>query len=182
MYIVLYEKLIKAVRAAFTGLFEKHNEEFYYCTLITDGEGNGPFISAWSKEALNKYIMDEEISKEEELDYKWSYADSPYCAYGWEYFKDVEDYIIKNKPSCDCDINDWNIWTNSVIDTMEKVLMDLDKQGLFGVGDKRKGIVLNAEIMPPDYTNTLRALRLNDEGDIKDWLEEIAEELDEYRF
>ena len=178
MNIVLYEKLIKAVKAAFKELFEKHDEKFYYCTLITDVEGNCPFISAWSTEALNKYIMDEEISKEEELDYKWSYADSPYCAYGWEYFKDVEDYIMKNKPSCDCDINDWNIWTNSVIDTMEKVLMDLDKQGLFGVGDKRKGIVLNAEFMPPDYTNTLRALRLNDECNIKDWLEEIAEEAD----
>ena len=176
MDIVLYEKLIKAVRAAFTELFEKHNEEFYYCTLITDGEGNCPFISAWSWEAFNKYIKDEEISKDEELDYKWSYADSPYCTYGWEYFKDVEEYIIDNKPSYNCDIDDWNLWTNSVIDTMEKVLVDLDNQGLFGTGEVRKSIVINAETMPPDYTNTLRALRLNDEANIKDWLEEIAEE------
>lgn len=176
MNIVLYEKLIKAVKAAFTELFEKHNEEFYYCTLITDGEGSCPFISAWSREAFNKYIKDEEISKDEELDYKWSYADSPYCTYGWEYFKDVEEYIIDNKPSYNCDIDDWNLWTNSVIDTMEKVLVDLDNQGLFGTGEVRKSIVINAEIMPPDYTNTLRALRLNDEANIKDWLEEIAEE------
>lgn len=37
----------------------------------------------------------------------------------------------------------------------------LDSSGLFGHGEKRLAMIINAEFMPPDYTNTQRALRLN---------------------
>lgn len=37
--------------------------------------------------------------------------------------------------------------------------------------------LFNAEFMPPDFTNTKRALRLNPREALNEWLEEIAEEL-----
>ena len=58
---------------------------------------------------------------------------------------------------------------------MEKAMANLDKEGLFGVGNQRLGIVINAEVMPPDYTNTERALRLNPREALTVWLEEVAE-------
>ena len=46
---------------------------------------------------------------------------------------------------------------------------------MFGQGEQRLNIVINAEFMPPDYTNTERALRLNPQETLKEWLEEAAE-------
>ncbi len=62
-----------------------------------------------------------------------------------------------------------------MLDTMERVMRTLDGQGIFGTGEKRRKMLVNAEVMPPDYTNTLRALRLNHRADIQEWLEEAAE-------
>ena len=56
----------------------------------------------------------------------------------------------------------------------------LDEQGVFGMGARRKCMLINAEVMPPDYTNTLRALRLNEKDDIKVWLQEAAEDVAGY--
>lgn len=172
---VLYMKLLKATKTAFTELFKKHDEFFYYCTLVTTGEGNCPYISAWSWQALKNFMDQEHISKEEIIDYKWSYADSPYCAYGWEHFKEVEEYVLANKPKNIDDAEDWFSWENALLATMEVVMSTLDEQGVFGMGARRKSMLVNAEVMPPDYTNTLRALRLNDKEDIKVWLQEAAE-------
>ena len=61
------------------------------------------------------------------------------------------------------------------MDSMEKVMSDLDKEGIFGSGEKRKNIVVAAEVMPPEYTNTERVLRLNSRETLKEWLEEAAE-------
>ena len=61
------------------------------------------------------------------------------------------------------------------MDSMEKVMSDLDKEGVFGSGEKSKNIVVAAEVMPPEYTNTERVLRLNSREKLKEWLEEAAE-------
>ena len=53
---------------------------------------------------------------------------------------------------------------------------ELDNEGLFGTGEQRLKIVINVEVMPPNYGNTLRALRLNPREALNTWLEEIAEE------
>ena len=58
---------------------------------------------------------------------------------------------------------------------MEKVMADLDKEGLFGSGERRKCIVVAAEVMPPEYENTERVLRLNEKENLTEWLEEAAE-------
>jgi hypothetical protein len=55
----------------------------------------------------------------------------------------------------------------------------LNAKGLFGKGKERLGIVINAEVMPPDYTNTQRALRLNPRDALTAWLREMAEPLPE---
>ena len=54
---------------------------------------------------------------------------------------------------------------------------NLDEKGIFGYGKQRLGIVINAKFMPPDYTNTERALRLNPHDALVEWLEEIAEDI-----
>ena len=54
---------------------------------------------------------------------------------------------------------------------------NLDMNGMFGKEQERLGIVINAEFMPPDFTNTERALRLNPREALNEWLNEIAEEL-----
>ena len=177
---VLYMKLLKATKTAFTELFKEHDEFFYYCTLVTTGEGNCPYISAWSWQALKNFKDWECIPDEEIIDYKWSYADSPYCAYGWEYFKEVEEYVVANKPKNIDDEEDWSSWENALLSTMETVMSTLDEQGVFGMGARRKSILVNAEVMPPDYTNTMRALRLNKKEDIRIWLREAAKDVAGY--
>lgn len=63
------------------------------------------------------------------------------------------------------------------INSMEKVMHNLDVKGMFGRGKQRLDIVINAEFMTPDYTNTERALRLNPQEALNEWLEEIAEDI-----
>jgi hypothetical protein len=60
---------------------------------------------------------------------------------------------------------------------MERALARLDAEGVFGTGARRHRLVINAEVMPPDFTNTERALRLNPEESLKDWLAECAERI-----
>lgn len=173
--VTLVELIEQAAKKAITQLFNEHKENFYYCSLITDGEGHCPVISAWSEEALNQVISQEENPEEVRLDYKWSYADSPYFAYGEIYFSDVnrvfEDRMqnLKNDDEIEKEID-------LRLNSMEKVMANLDKEGIFGEGDKRKHIVINAEVMPPDYGNTERGLRLNPKEALTEWLDEIAEE------
>lgn len=168
-------KILKiATQKAFISLFNNYDEEFYYCSLITDGQGNCPFISAWSKEALSRILLTEENPEEAKLELKWSYADSPYCLYGEEYFSEVNDVFNKRMETLSNaqEIeNEFEIRINS----MEKVMADLDEEGLFGTKNERLNIVINAEVMPPDYSNTLRALRLNPREALTKWLLEAAE-------
>ena len=72
-------------------------------------------------------------------------------------------------------MEEYDKWADDLLDCMERVMSELDQEGIFGTGEKRRKIMVNAEVMPPDYTNTDRALRLNEKEDIRDWLEEAAE-------
>lgn len=168
------QELKNATRKAFQELFQIHNETFYYCSLITQ-EMACPYISAWSKEALKAYCKENEITSEEDIsDYRWSYADSPYCAYGWDYFNEV-DRLFAAEDTGSMGMEEYDKWADDLLDCMERVMCELDQEGVFGTGEKRRKIMVNAEVMPPDYTNTDRALRLNEEENIRDWLEEAAE-------
>lgn len=170
----LTNRLEKIAEKSLRELFEKNKEEFYYCSLITDGEGHCPIISAWSYEALERVtsLIESEEVKEE---YKWSYADSPYFEYGSKYFEELQnDWEEHLEAELDDDEFDEEI--EARIDMMEEVMKRLDEKGMFGKGKKRLGIVINAEFMPPEYSNTERAIRLNPKEAIEEWLEEVAEE------
>lgn len=57
-------------------------------------------------------------------------------------------------------------------------MKELDREGIFATNQDRKNIMVLVEVMPPDYTNTERAYRLNDSRTniFTKWLEEAAEE------
>lgn len=172
----LVEIIKDAARKAISNLFQEHNERFYYCSLITTGEALCPVISAWSTEALEAMLKNEEDIDEARYYLKWAYAESPYFAYGEEYFQEVKE--VFNKRWLNVNIDDEEEWEKEVqirINSMERAMADLDAEGLFGTGEQRLNIVVNAEFMPPDYTNTQRALRLNPKEALSEWLEEAAE-------
>ncbi len=164
----------EATQKALNQLFQAHNEKFYYCSLITTGEGLCPIISAWSEEALERVANEADNVEEAKYYLKWSYDESPYFAYGEEYFQGVNKLFLErmNKLKTDKE-KDREIRLR--INSMERVMHNLDMDGMFGCGDKRLGIVINAEFMPPDFTNTERVLRLNPKEALNQWLEEIAE-------
>lgn len=180
MNLEIDESLVKiiqnATENALLKLFKEHNENFYYCSLITTGEGLCPIISAWSVEALERVANKSDNVEEAKYYLKWSYVETPYFAYGEEFFKNVNDVFIarmnklKTKEEKDREIQ-------VRINSMEKAMHNLDVKGMFGQGKQRLGIVINAEFMPPDYTNTERALRLNPKDALNEWLEEIAEDI-----
>lgn len=163
-------------------LFLEHEKEkFYYCSLITTGEGLCPVISAWSEEALER-VAKQETNMEDEIEQiidnlKWDYEETPYFAYGEEYFEEIEEVFYKrmSKLKSESEI-DREIQLR--VNSMEKVLHNLDMQGIFGQGERRLGIVVNVEVVPPDFTNTQRALRLNPKEALNEWLDEVAEGLE----
>ena len=173
----LVEIIQIATESALLKLFKEHNEKFYYCSLITTGEGLCPIISAWSVEALDRVASENDDVEEAKYFLKWSYSETPYFAYGEEFFKYVKAVFAErmNKLKT-AEERDKEIQVR--INSMEKVMHNLDAKGIFGQGTKRLNIVINAEFMPPDYTNTERALRLNPQEALKEWLEEAAEDIE----
>ncbi|RKM63056.1 DUF4303 domain-containing protein [Butyrivibrio sp. XB500-5] len=170
----LVEIIQSATEKALLKLFEEHNESFYYCSLITTGEGLCPIISAWSKEALERVANESDDVEEAKYYLKWSYSETPYFAYGEEFFEDVKNVFIDRMNKLKT-AEERQREVQLRINSMEKVMHNLDAKGMFGQGEQRLNIVINAEFMPPDYTNTERALRLNPQEALKEWLEEAAE-------
>lgn len=173
---MLVELIQSATQKALSKLFKEQKEKFYYCSLITTGEGLCPIISAWSYEALERVANEEDDVEEAKFYLKWSYDETPYFAYGEEYFEDVNRVFLERMRELSTqEERDREIRIR--INSMEKVMHNLDMNGMFGKEQERLGIVINAEFMPPDFTNTERALRLNPREALNEWLEEIAEEL-----
>lgn len=167
--------LTDAAEKAFTALFSEHPEHFYYCTLVSI-DGYSPCISAISEEALDRILAENDCTDDEDarLDFKWSYADSPYCAYGEEYFAEVNSFMDEWN-IFDLDDDDFEEAFETLLFSMEEAMRNLDEKGIFGTGTERKQVFINAEVMPPDYTNTKRAERLNPPEAMADWLKEAAE-------
>lgn len=188
----LVKEIESASRKAISSLLNKYNERFYCCSLITTAEGFCPIISAWSIEALEREVLNAGGDPEHTRKMlEWSHADSPYYAYGEEYFEQVKEIfeertiMIENKIKQlkglskraieIIEMNEQMIEFDFRINAMEKALSNLDKEGVFGRGTDRLKMVINAEILPPDYTTTQRALRLNPVEALKTWLEDVAE-------
>jgi hypothetical protein len=160
----LSREIEKALMATFIDL-SKNGEHFYYCTLITSGDGGSPGFSAWSKEALNTInIEDREIVK-------WSYADSPYFCYKYdEYWKTVEDIWYKRQDVDLLSDDDFFKEINIRLEIIVLALKNLDEKGIFELNQRRDDIVINVEIMPPDGTNISRALRLNNKKILEEYI------------
>ncbi len=159
-----------AARQAFAELFQT-GEHFYYCTLITTGEALPPFVAAWSHEALERCVEPQDRDT-----LKWSYADSPYCAFGWEeYFGTVRRMFQRLPDLHTFADSDWEAEYEARLNVMETAMRTLDTEGLFGAGKNRLNMVVNVEVMPPDHANTLRAFRLNPPAALTAWLAEAAE-------
>jgi hypothetical protein len=172
----LVDAITDAARAAISQLFKEYSvHRFYYCSLITTGEGHAPVISAWSTKALAAAVKELGDDPKALKELKWSYADSPFNCYGEQFFGEVHRIYSARPMSYSLSSKEWQFELETRLKAMEKALARLDGEGLFGTGSKRLGIVINAEIMPPDHTNTDRALRLNPCEALTEWLVESAE-------
>lgn len=177
----LTNAIANAARMAFLDLFAK-GERYYYCTLYTTGEGHTPYISAWSQEALSRETAsqsrDGKISQTEIAEWiKWSYADSPYCAYGEDYMEDVVRMYAARPEMHELSEIDAEVEMKLRLTAMEHAMKRLDAEGLFAHNQPREEVCILVEIMPPDPINTVIAKRLNDESwpAMQAWLEEAAE-------
>jgi Domain of unknown function (DUF4303) len=172
----LVDAIAVATRAAAASLFREFSaEHFYYFALVTTGEALAPNVTAWSTEALDVAVNSCGNDPNAAAELKWSNADSPYYCYGEQYFDDVRrmfDMIGRT------DASDAAMWAAAYafkMDAMEAAMSRLDQDGLFGRGHQRSGIVINVECMPPDHTNVERAVRLNPQEALTEWLKEAAE-------
>lgn len=169
---ILVDEIAIATEKSFLSLFQ-NQEVFYYCALVTTGEAVAPVISAWSWEALEN-IAEKTTQEDAEL-IKWSYADSPYWNFGCENFDTVKKLLNDRV----LDYTDEIKWFKEVdfrLEAMVLAMEQIDEKGIFSLNQSRNKVYVNVEVMPPDETNTIRALRLNKRENILDWLSEAAEE------
>ena len=61
---------------------------------------------------------------------------------------------------------------------MMEALHRCDEKGIFSLNQARSEIMINVEILPPDYTNTIRAKKLNPLEAIQAWLKEASEPME----
>ncbi|MCL1917139.1 MAG: DUF4303 domain-containing protein [Peptococcaceae bacterium] len=172
----LAQEIVNAAKPSFLDLFS-NGERYYYCTLTTSGEAHPPTISAWSWEALDREAQRQNLSQDDKECLKWSYSESPYFCHGEDTFNTVRR-IFYERPSID-DLTDAD-WVNEYdirLKAMELAMKKLDGDKIFELNQPRNQVVINAEVMPPDGTNTARAKRLNNSKSkaMKMWLREAAE-------
>lgn len=161
--------ILEAVTTAAEELFRQTGESFYYFALITSGEAHAPIVSAWSREKLSM------VADAERPLVKWSYADSPYCDFDSAAFGKVRrlfdlrpDILLLDEPHRSLEYL-------RRLAAMEAALSQADAAGLFGRGGVRERMVINVEVMPPDGSNTERAVRLNPPAFLREWMDEAAE-------
>lgn len=174
-FAALSKSIADAARDAFSQLLARHPEQFYYFTLITTGEAFSPRLSAWSKEALERACTTNPKPDEARHLLKWSYADSPYCGFGEECFSAVDTLFDQRGELYELSDEDADTEYEFRLKAMEEAMRSLDHEGLFGQGQARAECIVLVEVMPPDHTNTDRAIRLNSGAALNVWLEEMGE-------
>lgn len=177
----IVDLLVDAAGKAFNDLRKNHNEKFYYYTLIMD-DCCTPYISAVSEESCNELLSEiDRDDYESEEDYindqlmcKWSFADSPYCAYGYdEYFGNVEKLFTERTESiAEDDESGFEDEIQLWLDCMEKAMKILDDMKVFGDRDENTNVFINAEFFPADDSNNIRGKNLNPAKIFETWLNE----------
>lgn len=175
-----FEKLVSAIEEA-TGkaameLFNTTKETFYFFVLSSTGDALAPYVSAWSYEALERQSISQNWGADDIVDFKWSSTDSPYFEFGSQYFHQVNQVFLE-RPNIHAlqTEREYEKEFNFRVDSMMEALYRCDKKGIFSLNQSRLKILINVEILPPDYTNTIRAKKLNPPEAIQTWLEEAAE-------
>jgi hypothetical protein len=166
----------EAAENALRELFAQHAERFYYITLTTSGCAAWVRLSAWSVEALERATAGAEDVDEERRMLKWSYSDSPYCGFGENHFDTCDKLFTERGDSSSFEDDDeWFEEYEVRLAAMARALQLLDEEGLFGTGEERNGVVIAAEVMPPDESNVERVTMLNPPAALVEWLSEAAE-------
>ena len=171
----IFNLLLDASEKSFSRLFEEHNEQFYYCSLVMM-DCAVPCITALSEEAYHELLVEyadgDDSSEEDRSYYRWAYAESPYLGFGYEeYFNEVSDCFLKDVSHALSDteftehVNDW-------LEAMVKVMKTLKEKGLFA----GREILLLAEQQPSDTDcNVDNARYLNDEALFNAWCKDNIE-------
>jgi len=123
-------------------------------------------------EALERLVKEESIPEEEIPYYKYSFADSPYYAFGYEeYFQQVKQLFEQRDSLMDYNNEEqWNEEYDLRLAAMVYAMKKLDETGIFALNQVREQVYINVELMPPDDTDIERALYLNNSENIKEWL------------
>jgi hypothetical protein len=171
----LSEAIATAARNALSRLFRERAERFYFCGLITTGEGSSPVLSAWSEEALARACMNGPNPAEARKALRWSHADSPYFAYGEADFAPVKALFARRLQMNPFAPEAWALEWQLRVDAMEAGMAALNAAAFFGRAEQRSRIVVNVEVVPPDSSNTARAIRLNPPEALTEWLAEAGE-------
>ncbi|CAL9668131.1 DUF4303 domain-containing protein [Streptomyces sp. enrichment culture] len=170
----LADAVHRAARAALLDLFRAHpGHRFYYCTLVTSGEGYGPALSAWSVEAL---AAESERQGCAPLDIKWSYADSPFCCYGEEHLEPVRPLFEARGDLFDLPDDEADTEFELRLRAMETAVARLDAEGVFGTGADRHRVVVTVEV-PSEEGDEERTRRLNPPEALTDWARETGTEV-----
>ncbi|MDO5073248.1 MAG: DUF4303 domain-containing protein [Neisseria animaloris] len=179
----IFEKLVstieEATNKAAIDLFNSTKETFYFFVLSTTGEALAPYISAWSHEALQQQIITQNRDSDDIADFRWSSIDSPYFEFGSQYFHQVNQAFLERPDihALETEVK-YEKEFNFRIDAMMEALHRCDEKGIFSLNQARSEIMINVEILPPDYTNTIRAKKLNPSEAIQAWLKEAAEPME----
>lgn len=161
---------IQAANAAFSELFEMHPGTYYYCSMFTDGLANGPAITAWSYEALEKCASEQDDPVQAKEWLKWSYGESPFLCYRDDLFEPIRK-AFQARPGPDN--TGWSEEYQLRFRVMENAMKHLNENGVFGVGMSRNQMVVAVEVVPPDLSNTERVKRLNPPEAVAIWVAEF---------
>lgn len=118
-----------------------------------------PCISAWSEEVLERLVAQGAIPEDEIQYYKYSFADSPYYAFGdEEYFQQVKQLFEERDPLMDYNNEEqWEKEYNFRLAAIVYAMKKLDEAGIFALNQPRAQVYINVELMPPDDTDIQRA-------------------------
>ncbi|MDR1911454.1 MAG: DUF4303 domain-containing protein [Helicobacteraceae bacterium] len=165
----LVNEIYSAARKAFLDLF-KNKESYYYCVLLTTGDACPPYISAWSQEALfkeGKKRSSQKSSIKEQMNLlKYSFADSPYCLYGYdEYFNTVAK-MFNDRPTMDFnDEEEWNKEFDFRYSAMVIAMKKLDDEGLFSLNQPRSNVLVNVEVIDESEAMLAESAKLFNNGE-----------------
>jgi len=171
----LADAFTAATRSAVSALFAQFpDERFYYLSLILSDPCLPPALTAMS----DGFLARARAEDPDDAYLKWDYSRSPVYPYGWDDHYARARRLLELRPDLTAiqDEDAWDAEHRARLAAMEAAVSRLDAEGLFGTADRRAGLVVGVEVMPPDEENTARVRRLNPPEALREWLAEAAEQ------